>query len=71
MCRNKGKSLKESYMKLVDEEKVKIWKEIESYQNQLSLLEFNKSNVEKMVEEVEQSKGKIEKNQKNKLENFK
>lgn len=58
-------------MKLVSDEKVKIWKEIESYQNQLSLLDFNKSNVEKMVEEVDQSKGKVEKNQKSKLENFK
>lgn len=58
-------------MKLVTDEKVKIYKEIESYQNQLSLLDFNKSNVEKMMEEVEQNKGKVEKNQKNKLDNFK
>lgn len=67
----KGKQLKDDYKKLVEEERSKINTEVEGYQNQLSLLDYNKSNVEKILEELEQSKGKVEKHHKSKLENLK
>jgi len=68
--KKRGQQLKESYQKLVDEQISSINSEVDNYQNQLSLLEYNKSNCDKILEEMD-SKGKVEKHQKNKLENIK
>ena len=66
----RGETIKESYKNLVNEQTTQINTELENYQNQLSLLDYNKSNVEKILQEMDQN-GKVEKHQKNKLENIK
>lgn len=68
--KKRGQQLKELYQKLVDEQTAIINEEVDNYQNQLSLLDYNKSNVEKILEEMDE-KGKVEKHQKSKLENIK
>lgn len=68
--KKRGQQIKESYTKLVGEQIDVINYELENYQSQLSLLEYNKSNVEKILMEMDQT-GKVEKHHKNKLENIK
>ena len=66
----RGDAIKESYKHLVEEQTTHINTELDNYQNQLSLLDYNKSNVEKILDEMDVN-GKVEKHQKNKLENIK
>lgn len=68
--KKRGQQIKDSYTKLVSDQTEQINFELNNYQNQLSLLDYNKSNVEKILSEMDQT-GKIEKHQKSKLENIK
>lgn len=58
-------------MKLIEEERKRITAELDNYQNQLSLLDYNCSNLDEMIQAIHHKKGKIIESDMNKLEALK
>jgi hypothetical protein len=64
-------SLKDSYQKLVNEEKGKIVTELDTYQSQLKLLDVNKNETDEMLKGITEEEKEKDDQKENKLTHIK
>lgn len=69
--KKRGNSLKDAYQKLVNEEKEKIMKELETYQSQLKLLDMNKIETDEMLKGINEEEKEKDSQRENKLVHIK